>query len=104
MTFRWRADNGWHGSYVIFQGILTSIAKKPCTFVYLSANTFSKRSFGDTIKVSNGLDPDHSVGPDLDHSQWAVPYFFFFFFFGGEGVVSLHPSQQKWSCRDGRFT
>ena len=30
--------------------------------------TFSKNSFGNTIKVSNGLDPDqdrHSVCPDL---------------------------------------
>ena len=30
---------------------------------------FSKNSFRNTIRVSNGLDPDqhrHSVGPDLD--------------------------------------
>ena len=38
MAFRWRADdgptlNGWLGSFVIFQGIWTSIAKKPYIFV-----------------------------------------------------------------------
>ena len=36
MVFRWRADGGptcWFGSFVILQGILTSIAKKPYIFV-----------------------------------------------------------------------
>ena len=34
----------------------------------LSADFFSKISFRNTIRVSNGLDPDqdqHNVGPDL---------------------------------------
>ena len=29
MAFCWRADVGWHGSFTTFQGIRTSIAKKP---------------------------------------------------------------------------
>ena len=39
MAFRWRADNdptlnaGLVSSFVIFQGIQTSIAKEPCSFV-----------------------------------------------------------------------
>ena len=32
MVFRWRADDGWLCSFVIFQGIRTSIAKKPFIF------------------------------------------------------------------------
>ena len=35
---------------------------------FLKKITFSKNSFKNTIRVSNGLDPDqdrHSVGPDL---------------------------------------
>ena len=34
---------------------------------------FSKNSFRDTIRVSNGLDPDqegHSVGPDLGPNSY----------------------------------
>ena len=36
---------------------------------FLSKLTFSKNSFRNIIRVSNGLNPDqdrHSVGPDLD--------------------------------------
>ena len=39
-----------------------------CRLLIFSKSTFSKNSFGNTIRVSNGLDPDqgrHSVGPDL---------------------------------------
>ena len=32
---------------------------------FFSKLTFSKNSFRNTIRVSNGFDPDHSVGPDL---------------------------------------
>ena len=32
MVFRWRADDGRFGSFVIFKGIQTSIAKKPYIF------------------------------------------------------------------------
>ena len=32
MAFHCRADDAWLGSFMIFQGILTSIAKKPCIF------------------------------------------------------------------------
>ena len=48
-------------------------AKKfACIFVvsfFFSKSTVSKNSFGNTIRVSNGLDPDqalHIVGPDQD--------------------------------------
>ena len=40
-----------------------------CRLLTFSKINFSKNSFRDTIRVSNGLDLDwdwHSVGPDLD--------------------------------------
>ena len=42
---------------------------------FFSKSTFLKNYFGNTIRVSNGLDPDqdqHSVGPDLGPNclQW----------------------------------
>ena len=50
------------------------LGKFSCFFLssadfFLSKLTFSKISFREAIRVSNGLDPDqdrHSVGPDLD--------------------------------------
>ena len=36
MAFRWRADDGRFGSFVIFQWIWDSIAKKPYIFVIFS--------------------------------------------------------------------
>ena len=39
-----------------------------CSLLFFFKINFSKNSFGNTIRVSNSLDPDqarHSVGPDL---------------------------------------
>ena len=56
-------------SYVLIAVILLQIIFfEPNSFMYMF-NVFSKNSFRNTIRVSNGCDPDqerHSVGPDLD--------------------------------------
>ena len=53
---------------------------------------FSKNSFRNTTRVSNGLDPDQDqIDPDLGPNC--------FVWFG-----CLHSSQQLWSCWDSQFT
>ena len=58
MAFHWRADDRWHyiecwlGSFVIFQGIRTSIAKKPYIFVIFQ---------GGPDPLSSPLDPPMST-------------------------------------------
>ena len=49
MAFRWRVDDGlkiecWLGSFVIFQGIRTSIAKIPYIFVIFQGGGGSESS------------------------------------------------------------
>ena len=46
-----------------------------CRLLTFSKFTFSKNSFGNNIRVSNGLNPDQdqqNVGPDLDANCWPL--------------------------------
>ena len=65
MAFRWRADNdptlnaGLVSSFVIFQGIQTSIAKEPCSFVIFP---------GGCLDILPS--PPPPLGPRMYHMQF----------------------------------
>ena len=57
---------------MVKKGLLCMMGNFACFFcrlpIFFSKLTFSKNSFGNTVRVSNSLDPDQAqpfVGPDL---------------------------------------
>ena len=83
MAFRWWTDDGRLGSFVIFQGIRTSIAKKPYIF-YVS---------GGSGHPAPPLDPPMDLLPICAHIGFGMQYLRIF---GEEIVALLGEMNNKW--------